>query len=142
VPELQPLLAIIGLGGRVRTHRHPLRTLRCRPLPRFLIASLATREAAADRNRLFALGLTAAAVAALRQGAGLAVADLAWSMVLIWAFDNLLIGLTNRPAAQQSAVLPDRRRDRTADRVLPGIWPIPAIALLLAVHLRWRRRPR
>ena len=54
-----------------------------------LIASLATREARADRNLALRAGALGGGGAALRQGAGLAGADLAWSMVLTWSFSTI-----------------------------------------------------
>ncbi len=58
---------------------------RCHPLPR---SDRKPRDtgSAADRNRAVRTGTLGGGGTALRQGAGLAGADLAWSMVLTWSF--------------------------------------------------------
>ena len=96
-----------------------------------LIASLATREVKPVESVVFALALSTAAVLLFVKVLGLARADLAALKVRMELFDNLQIGLA-------TALLPHNLLFcligvviGTAIGVLPGIGPIPAVALLL-----------
>ena len=97
-----------------------------------LIASLATREARPIETLLFALGLSAAAVLLFVKALALPVPIWPGAMVLTWSlFDNLLMGLTTALQPNNLLFCLIGVVIGTAIGVLPGIGPIPTIALLL-----------